>query len=165
MQETNPPGKHPREAKMDAMLTAAMEMRSILFGDTPLGELLVSWLPLFLCAVLPLLCMPFVALGLCGDAALLGAKPRFGERTVLRKVMLAVRADMRMGIQSKYSRFAKFGLDVEAAYKFNTKSGKQLLEDAANAKQLGDAALEKQKAEHKAAREKGSKTVAGKRSY
>ena len=34
---------------------------------TPIAELVTSWLPLFLTAVLPLLCMPFVALGVCGN--------------------------------------------------------------------------------------------------
>ena len=72
-------------------------LRLGLFGETTLFSLTVDWLPLICVAVAPLTCVPLVLCGLLsvgGEAKSDGF--RFGERLVMRRVMLAVRADVRL---------------------------------------------------------------------
>ena len=72
--------------------------------------------------------------------------------------MIAVRADIRMGIASAATRKQKQAIKASAAVeegtatsgtdpRFNTASGKQLLKDAAKARNLAEEAYIKQKAE------------------
>jgi len=71
----------------------------------------LHWMPLICTVVLPLLCFPFVAAGCCGggDDGSEG-KMKFGARTALRRIMMAVRADIRMGNDTKAAQLlAKAG--------------------------------------------------------
>jgi hypothetical protein len=126
-----------RKVKMDAV-TELAALRTQLFADTPMEELLLEWLPLALAAVLPMVCLPFVAIGCCGKGSEDedGAKLRFGERTALRKMLIAVRADIRMGIASKAAKQYVSKKDVEAG-RSNGRSGKrqQTAAQAADRKQ------------------------------
>ena len=72
-----------------------------LFGETTYFELIAHWVPLALTVILPLICLPFVALGICGglldedddDAPKLAAKNyKFGKRFVLTTIRAALRA-------------------------------------------------------------------------
>ena len=74
-------------------------------GDTPLAVVLKDWVPLLACVVLPLLCLPFVALGCCGDRG--PPEVKFGARMALRKVSLASRTAIRMGHDAQYSKLLK----------------------------------------------------------
>ena len=44
-----------------ASLAVVQQYTTAWFGSTSTYDLLVEWLPLALCAVLPVLCVPFVA--------------------------------------------------------------------------------------------------------
>ena len=74
-----------------------------ILGDTTLQSFLIDWMPLLLIVVLPILCLPFVALGICGG---LEQEMKFGARTALRKVSIAARAEVRMGLAAGASRHA-----------------------------------------------------------
>jgi len=75
-----------------------------IFGDTTLQSFLIDWMPLLLVVVLPVLCLPFVALGICGG---LEGDMKFGARTALRKVSIAARAEVRMGIAGRQAALLK----------------------------------------------------------
>ena len=79
--------------------------------DMTVGDFVFNWLPLLLVNVLPFLCIPFYALGVC-----LGCGPdpndnegklKFGMRHALKGLMIAVRADVRMGRESKHTSMLK----------------------------------------------------------
>ena len=77
--------------------------------DMTVGDFVFNWLPLLLVNVLPFLCIPFYALGVC-----LGCGPdpnegklKFGMRHALKGLMIAVRADVRMGRESKHTAMIK----------------------------------------------------------
>eukprot|EP00325_Prymnesiales_sp_UTEX-LB-985_P026633 CAMPEP_0174716046 /NCGR_PEP_ID=MMETSP1094-20130205/22753_1 /TAXON_ID=156173 /ORGANISM="Chrysochromulina brevifilum, Strain UTEX LB 985" /LENGTH=136 /DNA_ID=CAMNT_0015915719 /DNA_START=101 /DNA_END=511 /DNA_ORIENTATION=- len=60
------------------------------FGDTTFSVFILDWLPLFLAAIAPLLCLIFVAVGTCGKKG-----GNVGKR-VVRRIGLAIRADLRI---------------------------------------------------------------------
>ena len=62
----------------------------------------------------------------------------------MRRVILAVRADVRMGNAASASRYAQLSRSQQQA--FSTKSGKQLLKDAQRAKNIAEEAQIKQRA-------------------
>jgi hypothetical protein len=77
--------------------------------EMTVGDFLFNWLPLLLVNILPFLCVPFYALGVC-----LGCGPdpnegklKFGMRHALKGLMIAVRADVRMGRESKHTAMIK----------------------------------------------------------
>lgn len=74
------------------------------FGETPYFDLLVHWLPLLCTAVLPVLCLPFVAFGMCGVDDEGSAKGHtFGKRFVIT----AIRSSVRMGKDSRLAHLRK----------------------------------------------------------
>ena len=133
------------------------ELYATAFAGESLVHLL-NWAVLTFVAVAPLLCLPFVALGCCAKKETNMLK--FGERTTLRKVFIAVRADMRMGLAVKNSyhksAFSKAAAPSDPEAAFTTKSSKALLADAKKAKDLGDKAFFKQKVAAKGSGKKGS---------
>ena len=76
----------------------------VLQGFT-LGSAILDFAPLLYVTVLPLLAAIFAVLGLCnrGDDRTF----KFGARTVMRRVMIAVRAEARMGLESKHTHLLK----------------------------------------------------------
>ena len=143
---------------MDAVQT----LRLAWFGTTSIYSLAVDWVPLVLAAVAPLLCIPYVVcFGTGGEEtsdveALPNGKLRFGERVALRRVMLAVRADVRM-LADNHQRRVRAAVavaeqvpavaSVEApameAPSFNANSGKK---DVERSKNIAEEAKIKQKA-------------------
>lgn len=72
-----------------------------LFPTESLKYFIVEYLPLLSVTVFPLLVVMLTVLGLCdarGDKSM-----KFGARTVLRSHLIAVRAERRMGIESRKS--------------------------------------------------------------
>lgn len=133
-----------------ASVAPLTELYATAFGGQSYTYIL-EWAVLALVAVAPALCLPFVALNCCAKSG--EAKMAFGERTVLRKALIAVRADMRMGIAVKRKSYAAKKLaqvDLERASRFSTKSGKELLKDAERAKNLAEEQFIRQQAEMKA---------------
>ena len=67
-----------------------------------LGDALLEFTPLIYVTLFPLLAGLFALLGLCnlGDER----SYKFGARTVMRRVILAVRAETRMGLESKHTK-------------------------------------------------------------
>jgi len=96
------------------------------FGDVTLKMLLWDWFPLTLCIIAPLLCIPFVLLGICGSST---SDVKFGARTALRKISLAARADVRMGIASKHTALLR-----AAGFKHG---GPSFMQPTANAVEAG----------------------------
>ena len=136
---------------MASLLAPLTELYATAFGGQSYTYIL-EWAVLALVAVAPVICLPFVALNCCGKSDEAG-KMAFGERTVLRKALIAVRADMRMGIAIKRKSYAAQKLaqaDLERASRFSTKSGKELLQDAERAKNLAEEQFIRQQAEMKA---------------
>jgi len=84
-----------------------------LFGMTPLKAVLIQWFPVFYVSIIPLF-MFLLALVGCNCAIDERAGLKFGARTAMRRVMLAVRAETRMNQSSKYSKL----LDA-TGYKFS----------------------------------------------
>ena len=77
-----------------------------LVGDTVMSVVLLDWIPLLLAAIGPLVCIPFVMLGICGQEAEEGAL-KFGMRTAMKGMMIAVRADVRMGRETAQTTLLK----------------------------------------------------------
>jgi hypothetical protein len=77
-------------------------------GPTELGEFATEWLPVLLTVIAPIICMPFVALGICGvskeEVTGAPAKQSSGVRLVLRRMIMAVRADLRAGKEVKHTK-------------------------------------------------------------
>ena len=95
-------------SSLSAVLAKPVDALSPITGETTLGVLLLDWLPLIAAAVLPVLCLPFVALGICGGGGEDGGgKLKFGMRTALKGMMIAVRADIRMGNETKHTQLLK----------------------------------------------------------
>ena len=87
-----------------ASLAVVQQYTTAWFGSTSTYDLLVEWLPLALCAVLPVLCVPFVACGHCIGNKVDDTKMKFGERTAFRKILVGVRAGIRMDLSTKLHR-------------------------------------------------------------
>lgn len=66
------------------------DVYTTVFGGTTLKVFIIDWLPLLLMVILPALCVLFVACGICGKK-----KSSAGNR-IVRKIGLAVKADVRM---------------------------------------------------------------------
>ena len=62
------------------------------FGDTPFQTFVIDWLPLFSSVIFPVICLLFVAVGLCGKKE---PNAKVGQR-ILRRINIAIRADVRM---------------------------------------------------------------------
>jgi len=89
-------------------------------------------LPLLFVAVAPIICIPFVFLGICGQSEEEEGSIRFGMRTAMKGTMLAVRADIRMGRDSKQTSLLK-----KAGFK---KGGPRWMQPTASAVEAGLAA-------------------------
>jgi len=73
-----------------------------IFGMAPLGEVLKEWFAVSYVCFLPILSVLFYLVG-CGCTA--GDRDlKFGARTAMRRVMIAVRAETRMNVASKYTK-------------------------------------------------------------
>ena len=93
-----------RVALASPVATGPTPLVQALQGFT-LGSALLEFAPLLYVAVFPLLAAIFAVLGLCntgGDRAY-----KFGARTVLRRVVIAVRAETRMGLETKHTALLK----------------------------------------------------------
>jgi len=91
------------------MLTVKLALMSPvslpILGTMSVYELIVAWVPIFYITIGPLLCVLLTLIGLCRP----GSSSYKMSARMMRKVMLAVRADARMGVQSRYTRMAKAG--------------------------------------------------------
>ena len=105
-----------------------------LFPTESLGYFLLEFGPLLYVVFVPLLAGLMAAIGLCAGPD--GRSLKFGARTAMRRVMLAVRAETRMGIDTKHTQ-----LLAKAGFK-NTK-GPAFMQPTASAVQGG---LDKAKA-------------------
>lgn len=76
-------------------------------GDLTVVQFLFDWFPLLLVTILPVICIPFVALGICGTEIEQGGDLKMGVRRVLKGGMLAVRADIRMHRESIHTVMLK----------------------------------------------------------
>jgi len=94
------------EVIKDALAGPMPEAFAPFVGELTVSELLLEWVPLMLACFLPLLCLPFVALGICGQESEEGGI-KFGMRTAMKGMMLAVRADIRMGKDSHQTQLLK----------------------------------------------------------
>jgi len=92
---------------------------SAVFGEVPLKEFIIGWLPLILSVVMPTLCLLFVSVGLCkkGDS-----KP-VGHR-VVQRITIAIRADVRMIKGMSMKRMMSGPKDVESGKKVSPVKGK-----------------------------------------
>jgi len=104
--------KDPRRCWMrlpEFLLPDEMMSGAFIGDEMTVGDFVFNWLPLLLVNILPFLCIPFYALGVC-----LGCGPdpnegklKFGMRHALKGLMIAVRADVRMGRESKHTSMLK----------------------------------------------------------
>lgn len=79
-----------------------------IFPEWSLGSFLLEFGPLLYVTIIPLLAGLLAAIGVCAEPAERSLK--FGARTAMRRVMLAVRAETRMGIDTKHTQLlAKAG--------------------------------------------------------
>ena len=76
-------------------------------GDLTVVQFLIDWFPLLLVTILPVICIPFVALGICGTEIEQGGDLKMGVRRILKGGMLAVRADIRMHRESIHTVMLK----------------------------------------------------------
>jgi hypothetical protein len=103
-------GRAAAEMRLPEFLLPDEMMSGAFIGDEmTVGDFVFNWLPLLLVNILPFLCIPFYALGVC-----LGCGPdpnegklKFGMRHALKGLMIAVRADVRMGRESKHTTMLK----------------------------------------------------------
>lgn len=94
-----------------------------LFGEAPFSEFMLDWVPLGLTVILPVLCLLFFAVGICGKNE--PEKPT-GNR-VVRRVGLAIKADVRMiktMANSKKYKGPTSLKDVETGKKLSPVKGK-----------------------------------------
>ena len=114
-------------AFMDA-LGAPVAILVPIFGMTTLGSLVFEWMPLFLCATVPFLCIPFVLAGFCSDS---GRDNSGSVRRAMRGLMIAVRADIRMGKDTNHTK-----LLAAAGFK-NTKNAPSFMKPTSNRLESG----------------------------
>ena len=98
-----------------------LALKSTIVGDTSDRELMYEWGPLAFVVLAPVLCL-FVRLICCCEA-----KPKdgfkFGARTALRGVSIAIRADFRMGKMTKLTSLAKATTAAKMPASYNELGG------------------------------------------
>mmetsp|Transcript_15465 Transcript_15465/g.39907 ORF Transcript_15465/g.39907 Transcript_15465/m.39907 type:complete len:157 (-) Transcript_15465:359-829(-) len=93
------------EAVTDVLAGPMPDFFQPIVGNTSVYAMLIDWIPLALAAVAPLLCIPFVLLGICGQEE--EGSLKFGMRTAMKGMMIAVRADIRMGRETATTTLLK----------------------------------------------------------
>lgn len=121
-----------------------------IFPTETLGYFILDMGPLLYVSLLPLFCGLLAFIGLCAPPDGEG-RMKFGARTVLRRVMLAVRADTRMGMSSAQTK-----LYMKAGFK---KGGPAFMQPTASALESG-LAFNKAKGGKSADQSKGKKEEA-----
>jgi len=100
-----------------------------MFGMSPLGEVLVQWAPILYVSLLPVFS---VLLYMLGCSCTSGERDlKFGARTAMRRVMIAVRAETRMNQSTKYTKLLE-----ATGYKY-TKGKASYMQPTASALESG----------------------------